>query len=424
MGLRRLTTLAAGLASRRTTRRRTARRQLTVLYFLMFLVSGVLLLGITGVLGARSSAVRSASGPQQTSPSALTRANAQITQLQTQLASATSQAHAQTEHQILVGSLIGLGVMLVLSVVLGLVVAGRVLRPLREMTETTRRISADNLHQRLAMPGPHDELKDLADTIDALLERLEGAFAAQRRFVANASHELRTPLTTMRASLDVAVAKPEPVPDQTLALAGRLRTELDQVDRLLDGFLVLARAQHGVLPGRQTLALDSIVSATLAARADAIEARHLVVQHTAAPAGAWVDGSQPLLSRMVANVIDNAIGHNTEGGWIHIVTGTARASATLTVDTGGPRLDQAKVDQLAQPFRRLAPDRTSPIQTSTGQVGTDRGAGLGLSIVAAIATAHDGALRLIARPEGGLRVVIELPEAKPVGRPAPAGATA
>jgi signal transduction histidine kinase len=410
MGLRRLTKLATR-ATRPAPRRRTARRRLTVLYVVMFLLSGVILLGITGVLGVRSTeAVRSAGVPRQAPQSVLSQADAQIQQLQTQLSHATSQAHSQAQHQLLIGSLIALGVMLVLSVVLGLIVAGRVLRPLREMTDTTRRISADNLHERLAMPGPRDELKDLADTIDALLGRLEGSFAAQRRFVANASHELRTPLTTMRASLDVAVAKPEPVPEQTLALAGRLRTELDQVDRLLDGFLVLARAQHGVLPSRQTLTLDGIVSATLAGRADAIAAKHLIVQHTAAPAGAWVDGSQPLLSRMVANVIDNAIGHNADGGWIHVMTGAGPTSATLTVDTGGPLLDQEQVDQLSQPFRRLGTDRT----------GSDGGAGLGLSIVAAIASAHDGGLHLIARPEGGLRVLIELPQAQPQ----PAGAMA
>jgi signal transduction histidine kinase len=430
MGLRRLTRMAslARLATRRppprrATRRpaprRTARRRLTVLYVVMFLVSGIVLLGITGVVGVHSSSVQVSSGPQQAPQSALSQANAQIAQLQTQLAHETNTAHAQSEHQLLIASLIALGVLLVLSVILGLIVAGRVLRPLRQMTETTRRISADNLNERLDMPGPRDELKDLADTIDALLERLEGAFAAQRRFVANASHELRTPLTTMRASLDVAVAKPEPVPEQTLALAGRLRTELDQVDRLLDGFLVLARAQHGVLPARQTLALDGIVSAALAARADAIAARRLVVQHTEAPAGAWVDGSQPLLSRMVANVIDNAIGHNADGGWIHVVTGTEHTRATLAVDTGGPPLDQGQVDQLAQPFRRLGADRTS-----TDRTGSDRGAGLGLSIVAAIATAHDGVLHLIARPEGGLRVVIELPLAQPAPAPATTGAPA
>jgi hypothetical protein len=251
--------------------------------------------------------------------------------------------------------------------------------------------------------GPDDELKDLADTIDGLLERLEGAFAAQRRFVANASHELRTPLATMRASLDVAMAKPDPAPPQTVVLAGRLRAELDQVDRLLDGFLTLTRAQHGTVPGREMVSLGHAASAALAARADAIAARNLTVDRGgpgsgAVGDGAWVTGNQALLGRMVDNVIDNAIGHNQDGGWIRVTTG-AGGFAWMIVETGGPVLDQRLVAQLAQPFRRLAADRT----------GSGQGAGLGLSIVSAIATAHGGVLDLQARPEGGLRVGIGLP---------------
>jgi len=286
-----------------------------------------------------------------------------------------------------------------------------VLRPLREMTAATQRISEDNLHERLAMPGPANELTDLADTIDGLLERLEGAFAAQRRFVANAAHELRTPLTTMRACVDVAVAKPEPVPGPTVALAGRLRTELDRVDRLLDGFLVLARAQHGDLSGQATLSLEYVVSAALAVRAETIAARKLTVHHTTGPDGTWVRGSQALLGRMVDNVIDNAIGHNTDGGWISVTTGADARVARLVVETGGDVLDAGQVGQLAQPFQRLRADRT----------GSDDGAGLGLSIVAAIASAHRGTLDLQARSEGGLRVTIALPlavQAEPAGVPA------
>jgi len=150
------------------------------------------------------------------------------------------------------------------SAALGWLVAGRALRPVRQMTAAAQHISEDNLHERLAVAGPRDELKELGDTIDGLLARLEGAFNAQRRFVANASHELRTPLTTMRASLDVALAKPEPVPPQTVALAGRLRAELDKVDALLEAFLVLARAQHHHLPGSTALPLDYVVGAALA----------------------------------------------------------------------------------------------------------------------------------------------------------------
>ena len=181
------------------------------------------------------------------------------------------------------------------------------LRPLRTITAATRRISADNLHERLAVTGPADEVKDLADTIDELLERLEASFAAQRRFVANASHELRTPLATMRASLDVAVAKPEPVPAQTVALADRLRTELDQVDRLLEGFLVLARAQHGALADRAPVSLGRVVSAALDARAADIAAKSLTVDDGRPPTPRGRGAAATLLARMVDNVIDNAV---------------------------------------------------------------------------------------------------------------------
>jgi hypothetical protein len=267
------------------------------------------------------------------------------------------------------------------------------------MTAAARRISEDNLHDRLAVAGPRDELKELGDTIDGLLARLEGAFAAQRRFVANASHELRTPLTTMRASIDVALAKPEPAPPQTVALAGRLRAELDKIDALLEAFLVLARAQHRHLPGSTTLPLDYVVTAALADQAAAIQARNLTVQDTGGSGGAWVTGSQALLSRLAENLIGNAVCYNTDGGWIRIATQTDGDRASLVVENGGQVLHQRQVDELAQPFRRLGADRT----------GSDQGSGLGLSIVAAIAEAHGGTLHLQARDEGGLRVCVELP---------------
>jgi signal transduction histidine kinase len=386
--------------------RRTVRLRLTALYGVMFLLSGGLVLAIAGgLVASRSSEAVSQAAVPQSSQSALAQARARIAQLQQELAAQQSPPQS-LGHQLLIGSLIALGVMTVLSLLLGWAVSGRVLRPLRLMTAATRRISADRLHERLAMPGPSDELKDLADTIDGLLERLEGAFAAQRRFVANASHELRTPLTTMRASVDVAVAKPDPAPPQTIALADRLRAELDRVDALLEGLLALARAQHGVLPGLATLSLDAVVSAALDTRADDVAARKLTVRHVAGLGGTWVEGSQALLRRMVDNVIDNAIGHNQDEGWVSVATASAGQTARLVVETGGPILDQRQVDQLAQPFRRLGADRT----------GSENGAGLGLSIVAAVAAAHGGTLGLHARAEGGLRVSITLPAAR---HPAP-----
>ena len=189
--------------------RRTVRMRLTALYCVLFVFSAALLLLITNGFGASSSGhvVKVAAQHRaQGNPAG------QV---------AAAQVHDAVSNQFLLGSVLALGVMTLVSVLVGWVAAGRVLRPLRVMTAATRRISAESLHERLAMPGPGDELKDLADTIDGLLGRLESAFAAQRRFVANASHELRTPLATMRASVDVAVAKPGPVPAATLALAGR-----------------------------------------------------------------------------------------------------------------------------------------------------------------------------------------------------------
>jgi signal transduction histidine kinase len=208
----------------------------------------------------------------------------------------------------------------------------------------------------------------------------------------------------------VALAKPEPAPPQTVALAGRLRAELDKIDALLDAFLVLARAQHWHLPGHTTLPLDYVVGAALADQAAAIHARNLTVQDTSGPAGAWVTGSQALLSRLVENVIGNAVCHNADGGWIRVTTLTDGGRASLVVENGGEILDQRQVDELAQPFRRLGADRT----------GSDNGSGLGLSIVAAIAEAHGGTLDLRARDGGGLRVCVELPSA--AARPAPAQA--
>jgi signal transduction histidine kinase len=401
------------LASRLRLPGRTLRVRLTVLYGILFVVSGAVLLAIaSGVAVVRSSSQVSVAANQALAGSALTRAQARIRALQDQLQHVPAAGQPSDDRlraNLLIASLIALAIMTVISVALGWLVAGRALRPIREMTATARRISEDSLHERLALRGPADELKELGDTIDGLLERLEVAFNAQRRFVANASHELRTPLTTMRAALDVALAKPEPAPPQTVALAGRLRTELDRIERLLEAFLVLARAQHRSMPGRAILPLDYIVGAALADQAAAIEVMELTVQDTSGQGGAWVAGSPALLSRLVENVIDNAVGHNIPGGWIDITTTTSGAGARLVVENGGPVLDQRQAAELSQPFRRLEADR----------VGTDQGSGLGLSIVAAIAEAHGGSLDLQARPGGGLRVCVDLPAAAiPAGAPA------
>ena len=297
---------------------------------------------------------------------------------------------------------IALGCMVLISAGLSWFVAGRVLRPLQTMTQTTRHISSDNLHLRLSVQGPEDELKDLGDTIDGLLQRLERAFESQRRFIANASHELRTPLTMMRTSLDVAMAKPEPISPQLQALAPKLRAGLSRAEALLESLFVLAQAQHGALPEVSILSLAAVARAAVEARAGAAAEKGLDVRPELDEAR--VRGSRTLLTRMVENLVDNGIRYNQAGGRLSVRTEVAEGRAMLIVENGGPPLAQEQVDELAQPFRRLAGER----------LGQD-GLGLGLSIVAAIAAAHDGSLELQALAGGGLRAIVTLPAVLPRG---------
>ncbi|GGU98017.1 sensor protein CutS [Streptomyces litmocidini] len=387
----------------------TVVRRFTVLYASGFLGSGIVLLALTRLMsGVRLSAPTPPSTGVPGDPSGLAAAREEIRDLRTRLAD----VHGQQEHRWVVASLVALVVMAGLSLLLGRLLAGRVLRPLRLITATTRRISAENLHERLAVTGPADEVKELADTVDGLLERLEASFVAQRRFVGNASHELRTPLATMRASLDVAVAKPEPAA-QTLALADRLRAELDRVDQLLDGFLLLARAEHGASADRTLLSLGELAREALGARGPGVAAKDLDLRLEVRTA-VRTRGSAALLSRLVQNLVDNAIAHNEEGGWIRVAVDGDGSESRLVVETGGHVLDQGEVDRLGRPFERLGTART----------GSEESSGLGLSIVAAIVAAHGGRLVLRARPEGGLRVAVTLPSAAPEGVAVRAGATA
>jgi signal transduction histidine kinase len=386
--------------------RRTVRLRLTALYGGLFLVSGAALLAITYLLVAGlpapmprapwlESGPPSRGGPPSCAPSqGLARAEscARAIALATQAADL---------HGLLMRSGVALVIMAVLSIWLGWLMAGRVLRPLQVITATTRQISEENLHERLTLPGPLDELTELGDTIDALMGRLEDAFAAQRIFVANASHELRTPLAMMRTSLDVAEAKSPPVSQDASVLAGKVREGLDQADRLVESFLVLARAQGGVMTDLTTVRLPKLVSAALDARTAATADMHLDVQVQLRDAD--VTGSQTLLAQMVANLIGNAIRHNQPGGFIDVATEADGSAVRLVVENGGPPLDPDQVAQLSQPFKRLGADRT----------GSASGVGLGLSIVAAIAAAHRGTLDLQAGPAGGLRVCVELPQAGP-----------
>jgi len=383
--------------------RLTVRLRLTALYGALFCVGSSALLALTYVLVSHFSGhllglARNA--PLLTRPAAATRALPHLPsvgRLQAQAQAALTRQHDGDLHQLVLWSLVALGVMTVVSVALGWFAAGRVLAPLRLMTARTRRISRVNLDERLALAGPEDELKELGDTIDALLERLEAAFTAQRRFVDNASHELRTPLTRIRTALDVAVAKPGQPPVELVSLDRKVREGLDRADRLMDGLLALGRAEQGEPPGNELVALDELAAAVIAEHRTEREQHGITVQQELMPAR--VCGSATLLGRMLANVIENGLRHNQPGGWMSVSLRAEPQLAALTVDTGGARFDQRQVDALAQPFTRMHADR----------VGSERGAGLGLSIVAAIARAHGGRLLLHARSSGGLQVRIELP---------------
>jgi signal transduction histidine kinase len=397
----RLTRRLVSIAGRPHLPRRTVRLRLTVLYGALFIVSGAALLTITYLLVAHATGNRLFIRRQSVAPSGITSVPHVFLIAADQLKRQAEAQHAHELHQLLVESGLALAIMSVLSLAAGWLMAGRVLAPLRTMTATTQRISEANLHQRLALAGPSDELTDLANTIDGLLARLETAFEAQRRFVANVSHELRTPLTMMRTSLDVATGKPAGVSPELTALELKLREGLEQADRLVESFLTLARAHNGAVAERAAVNLPELAQASLDVHAEAMATGGLSVRTALAPA--TVTGNRTLLARMVDNVIDNAVRHNHAGGWIRVFTQRNRAGARVTVESGGAPLAKGAVAELAQPFQRLGGARR----------GSEHGVGLGLSIVEAIAQAHGGALALEAQPDGGLRVTVTLPAGEP-----------
>jgi signal transduction histidine kinase len=301
-------------------------------------------------------------------------------------------------NQILAQSGVALGLMALVSVGLGWVVAGRVLRPLQAITATARRLEGSTLHERINLQGPQDELKELADTFDQMLGRLDTAFESQRRFVANASHELRTPLAIARTEVDVALADPGTSPAELRAMAERVREASERSERLIEGLLTLARSEREL---RTREPVDLSASAAEALSAAGAEAERLGLRVSAVLGRAPVAGDRALLERLVANLVENAVRHNVPGGWVEVGSGLMGRLAIVRVANGGRPIPPAQVASLFEPFRRLDGDRT----------GSDRGAGLGLSIVRSVAAAHGGRARARALDGGGLEVTVELPRA-------------
>ena len=306
------------------------------------------------------------------------------------------QLKAVTLQQLLTQSGVALALMAMASVGLGWLVAGRVLRPLAAITATARRLEGSTLHERINLEGPQDELKELADTFDQMLGRLDAAFETQRRFVANASHELRTPLTITRTEVDVALADPDAGLAELRTMARRVLEANERSEHLIEGLLTLARSERQL---RAAEPLDLGMAAADALEVAAPEAARLGLRTSSVLGAAPVAGDRALLERLVANLVENAVRHNRPGGWLEVETGRAGVVSVVRVANGGAPIPPDQVDALFEPFRRLNGDRT----------GSTRGVGLGLSIVRSVATVHGGQAEARALPAGGLEVTVGLP---------------
>jgi signal transduction histidine kinase len=379
--------------------RPSVRLRLTLLYGSLFLVSGAVLLAITYLLFRRATGINLIipTGPVQVGSEADRAVRAMA---ETAFASA-ERRRADDLRQLLIQSGIALAIMTAVSVALGWLVAGRVLRPLRAMTTAARQISERNLHERLALPGPRDELKDLADTVDGLLARLETAFGAQQRFAANAAHELRTPLTLWRALLEESLTDPDATIDSFRATSRRLLALGEEQERLLESLLTLASSERG-FERLEPFDLAAVLEAIMRDPPPETASLGLRIDRDILPAPAA--GNAALVERLAGNLIDNAARYNLPGGRMRVRTGTSAEGAFLSVANDGPVIPASEVQRLLEPFQRLGAERTGP---------SDSHHGLGLSIVSAIATAHGATLLAEPRPEGGLAVEVRFPAWEP-----------
>ena len=366
---------------------KSARLRLTLLYSGMFLALGTAIIVVI-FLASRGAVIASRSVQAAPVPGGQ---GGQVVR------AVVSQQHSADADALLAASWVTLVVTAVVSAVLGWFLAGRVLRPLRQMTAAAQTISAGNLHARLAVTGPDDEFRQLGDTFDDLLGRLDASFATQRRFVANAAHELRTPLTVERTLLQIALSDPDASVASLRATCEELLASGRDHERLLDSLLTLAASERG-LQSREPIDLARIADSVLESFRPEIERQSLTLTAELGPAG--LSGDYALVERLVANLVDNAVRYNKPEGRIEVRTSAQAGRAVLAVvNTGAPIPPEEEIDWLFEPFRRVTPDRTA----------ADGHHGLGLSIVRAVATAHAATVTASRGPDGGLAITVSFP---------------
>ncbi len=383
----------------------TVRTRLTLLYTCLFALCGAIIVAFSYILVAQIGTT----GQDRQSASPVNTADV-VAECQSMLASAVpdkpaiaqcisklQQQGAQdqrdlTLNHLLEYSLITLGVVIALAAILGWIAAGRALRPVHQITAAARAASEHNLSARVALRGPRDELRELAETFDEMLGRLQTAFESQRQFIANASHELRTPLAVMRTTVDVVLGNVDSTPDDLRGMGEDIRAAVDHAEHLIGALLILARNERGLTVHEEvdlaTVAEDVLDSASLGDRQ---------VHPTLEPA--VISGDPVLAERLIANLVDNAVRYNVAGGDIWISTLTAAGNSHLIVANTGPVIDSEDADRIFKPFQRLD-HRTS-----------QDGFGLGLAIVASIAAIHRGTVAARPRHDGGLSVTVTIPSA-------------
>jgi len=399
---------------------RSARLRLTLLYGTVFLFLGAVLLAITYLLSRQaidngrmarvpaSSSVLSLVPVHPMEPAPGSSAAASLAATDRAVTRQLAAQRASDLHHLLVNSGIALAVVAVLAILLGWFVAGRVLRPVRTITVTARRISATNLHERLALDDADEEFRQLGDTLDALFARLQTAFEAQQHFVANASHELRTPIAWEQTLLQVALANPNATNAALREACEKVLAASKQQQGLVEGLLMLATSERG-LDHHEPLDLAILADAVL--RGPWPEAGEREIELSAALEPAPTTGHPAVIERLIANLIDNAVRYNVAGGHVHVqTTTTTHGHAHLIVSNTGPEIPPTEIERLLEPFQRLKTARTNG----------HGGYGLGLSIVQAIATAHHAQLTARPRPGGGLKIEVGFPAATTATSQAPA----